>query len=302
MGTTLTVSVSADSREAGFQAIDSALAAVRRVDDVLNDWRSDTELARVNHANPGEAVPLSPALGNYLQEVGEWTRLTGGTFDPGIGPLVDAWDLRGSGRSPAEATLGEARSRSGFLRFALSHRTIRRPDQGSWIDAGGFGKGAALRAARDRLRQSGVEGAILNFGGQILVLGDTTLLVDVAHPRQRFHPVARLRLREASGSTTSQSERFVEAGGRRLGHVLDPRTGVPAADWGSVTVVHPDPMVADILSTALFVMGPEEGKRWAAGRGVAALFLILEGDAVATRWSPAMQPLLSPLPPILRGN
>lgn len=302
MGTTLRVSVSADSRKTGLQAIDSVFAAVRQVDDVLNDWRSDTELARVNHAIPGEVLPLDPVLWGYLQEVAEWTRLTGGTFDPGIGSLVDAWDLRGVGRYPDGATLGEARSRSGLLRFALTHGTVRRPDRGSWIDAGGFGKGAALRAARNRLRQSGVAEAILNFGGQILVLGDTTLIAEVAHPRQRFHPVARLRLRQASASTTSQSERFIEVAGRRLGHVLDPRTGVPVANWGSVTVVHPDPMVADILSTALFVMGPDEGMRWLEGRGVAALFLVLEGDAVESRWSPEMQQILSTLPPASRGH
>lgn len=307
MGTTLAISVSSPSREQGLHAIDSAFAAVQRVDDVLNDWRNDTGIARLNRARPGDLVPLDSALGAFLCEVMDWTRLTGEAFDPGIGSLVDAWDLRGAGRIPSDRSLRDSRAASGLLLFAPAGGSqcvpvMRRPAEGSWIDAGGFGKGAALRAARGQLRRVPVQAAILNFGGQVAVQGDTTLVVDVAHPRERSTSVARLQLYEASASTTSQSERFVEIDGHRLGHVLDPRTGKPVPAWGSVTVVHPDPMVADILSTALFVMGPAEGLRWAEGQGIAALFLVARDTLVQARWSTVMQPLLLSHPPASRGN
>ena len=302
MGTTLAVSVSTETREGSLQAIDSAFAAVRRVDDVINDWRDDTELARFNHSDPNVEVSAGHALVGYLREVANWSRSTGGAFDPAIGALVDAWGMREGGRFPSEAALRAALERSGLHRFALGSTTLRRPDSASWIDAGGFGKGAALRAARDALGKLGVRGAILNFGGQIQVLGDTVLVVDVAHPRQRLHPVARFRLHNASASTTSQSEHFIDIDGRRFGHVLDPRTGVPVPAWGSVTVVHSDPMIADILSTALFVMGPEDGMRWAEARGLAVLYLIVQGESVAPQTSQAMQQILITHPTNLRGN
>jgi thiamine biosynthesis lipoprotein len=303
MGTTLTASVSSPSRETSLLALDSAFAAVRRVDDILNDWRNDTDLARLNHAEPGRELVVDPALGAFLDEILYWSRETGAAFDPGIGSLVEAWDLRGAGRIPADVVLGQARTHSGLRRFFpdSTARLVRRPDPSSWIDAGGFGKGAALRAARDQLVRLGVAGAILNFGGQVLVLGDSTLMADVAHPRHRFRPAASLRLHNASASTTSQSEHFVEVDGRRLGHVLDPRTGTPVPAWGSVTVVHSDPMVADILSTALFVMGPGEGLRWLEGRSIAALFLVSSGDSVEMRFTPAMQSILTQ-PFVSRGN
>lgn len=295
MGTTLSVSVAHGSRESSLHALDSAFAAVRQVDDVLNDWRNDTDLARLNRAEPGKAVRVEPALQAYLHEVIAWNRWTGNAFDPGIGSLETAWDLRGVGRIPGASALQLARSHSGLLRFLVDStpRLFVRPDQSSWIDAGGFGKGAALRAARDQLLRLGVSGAILNFGGQVLVLGDTTLLVEVAHPQHRFQPAASLLLTRGSVSTTSQSERFVEVGGRRLGHVLDPRTGMPVPAWGSVTVVDPDPMIADILSTALFVMGPDEGMHWLEGRAIAALFLVSAGDSLNARATPGMQLLLT---------
>ena len=307
MGTTLAISVSSESRRASLQALDSAFAQVRRIDDVLNDWRKDTDLARLNDAPPGEWATVGPALAAVLAEVAEWTRSTGGTFDPGIGALVDAWDLRGRGRIPTDQSLDSARASTGLLRFALSavkpdgSAVLRRPSLASWIDAGGFGKGAALRAAQEQLESAGVRGAILNFGGQVVALGDTTLMVDVANPNDRFVPVARLRLRNASASTTGQSERFVEVDGRRFGHVIDPRTGIPAPAWGSVTVVHPDPMVADILSTALFVMGPREGAHWADEHGFAALFLLALGDSVETLPTSTIRPLLVSHPPVFKG-
>jgi thiamine biosynthesis lipoprotein len=303
MGTTLAISVSSESRTTSLQALDSAFAAVRRVDDVLNDWRTDTDLARLNHASPGETVTVGPELRAYLGEVAEWTRRSGRAFDPGIGALVDAWDLRGKGRLPTGRSLERARAGSGLLHFGLEGTSpvAHRPTGASWIDAGGFGKGAALRAAREQLLSAGVRGALLNFSGQVVVLGDTVLLVDVASPRDRLDPVARLQLRDASASTTSQSERFVEIDGRRFGHVIDPRSGTPVPAWGSVTVVHPDPMVADILSTALFVMGPTEGVRWSEAQGVAALFLVSRGDSLEILSTSPIQPLLISHPPVLKG-
>ena len=303
MGTTLSVSAASPTRASTLQALDSAFAAVRRVDDVLNDWRGDTDLARLNHAEPGTNFVVDTALRPFLDEILYWSRETGAAFDPGIGSLVQVWDLRGTGRIPGDSELQQARHHSGLVRFFSDStaRQVQRPDQSSWIDAGGFGKGAALRAARTQLVRLGASGAILNFGGQVLVLGDTTLVVEVAHPQHRFQPVTSLRLTNASASTTSQSERFVEVGGRRLGHVLDPRTGTPVPAWGSATVVHPDPMIADILSTALFVMGPVEGMRWLQGRPIAALFLVASGDSLESRFTPAMQSILT-TPFNSRGN
>jgi thiamine biosynthesis lipoprotein len=96
-------------------------------------------------------------------------------------------------------------------------------------------------------------------------------------------------------ATSGTSERWAQVDGRRLGHILDPRTGRPAPAWGSVTVVHPDPLVADILSTALYVMGPDEGLRWLDDHpGIAALFLDVRDETVIPRWTGAMERWLAP--------
>lgn len=302
MGTVLEVRVEARDRQEALTSSDAAFGTVRRMDDLLSTWRDDSELARLNRAVPGQAVRLAPELAGLLAEVLSWSAATEGAFDPAIGALVDAWDLRGPGRRPSAGELRRARSASGLSAFVLDrpNRTLVRRRGAAWLDSGGFGKGAALRAARDVLLQRGIRHALLNFGGQLVALGapegaerGRAWVVWVAHPFRREERLIALRVSGVSLSTTSQSERFVEIDGQRFGHVLDPRTGRPVRPWGSVTVVSADPLAADILSTALYVLGPEQGLAWARERAVAALFLVERDDDIAVRPSPAMQAFLT---------
>ncbi len=298
MGTTLSVGVVAADRAAGIAAIESAFDAVRRVDDLLSTWRDDSEIARLNHARPGIPIPLSADLYALLQEAARWSRETGGAFDPSVGALVDAWDLRGEGRIPSRTQLAAARAATGLRRFELrdTGSTGLRRDSTAWLDTGGFGKGVALREAVRALRDAGVTSAFLNFGGQVLALGSEAgkdWIVPVAHPSRRAEEVLRLHLSGRSASTSSQSERWVDVGGRRLGHVLDPRTGEPVPAWGSVTVVAEDPAVADMLSTALLVLGPEAGERWAKDRETSpCCFLIARDGRLVPRWNQALESFL----------
>jgi thiamine biosynthesis lipoprotein ApbE len=173
MGTTLSVSVAAPDRPAGIAAIELAFTAVRHVDDLLSTWRDDSEIARLNHASPDVPVALSAELYAMLQEAARWSEDTQSAFDPSVGALVDAWDLRGGGRIPSPARLAAARAATGMRRFVLSpvgHEAMRR-DSIAWLDTGGFGKGVALRAAERALRDAGISSAFLNFGGQVLALG-----------------------------------------------------------------------------------------------------------------------------------
>lgn len=298
MGTTLRIGVRAPSRAEGVGAIQEAFHAVRRADSLLSTWREDSEIARLNRAPVGRPVALPLELYRLLRDSERWSRETGGAFDPGIGALVDAWDLRGRGRIPSRIELAEARSRAGMARFAFADRShsVTKRHEDAWIDTGAFGKGAALGAARTALRRRGIESAFLNFGGQVLALGagrGAEWVVPVAHPARRDQPAMRIRLRDRSASTSSQSERYVEPEGRRLGHILDPRTGEPVPAWGSVTVVAEDPTLADILSTALLVLGPEAALVWARPHDDVGVLVLeeLEGRVVA-RWNHGLSPFL----------
>ncbi|MBA3521057.1 MAG: FAD:protein FMN transferase [Gemmatimonadales bacterium] len=299
MGTTLSVAVAAPTRTHGIRAIEDALSAVRRAENLLSTWRNDSEMSRLNHAGVGQSVVLSPALYHLLREAERWTRATDGAFDPAVGALNDAWDMRGVGRIPSAGELATARDATGMDRFAFTDttRAVTRLSSRAWIDTGGFGKGAALRDALHQLRRHGIRSGMLNFGGKVLVFGPDQKggdwVVPVAHPSKRAEPAVRLRLRDRSASTSGQSERYVTVAGRRLGHVLDPRTGAPIAPWGSVTAVAEDPAAADIISTALLVLGPEAGLRWAERRDDVGVLLLIERDGrLVPRWNRALEQFL----------
>ena len=134
-------------------------------------------------------------------------------------------------------------------------RAVIRPGQPEGWEEGAFGKGYAI----DRML---AHVSFINFGGQVAVRG--AMRVTIADPRHRDHAVAELTLENASLSTSSHSEQA---------HIFDPRTRKLLPARGSVSVIARDALAADILSTALYVMGDEEGLRWANEHRVAAIFI-----------------------------
>lgn len=297
MGTVLEARVAAPTRELGVGALEAAFAEVRRLDGLLSSWRADSEVGRLNATPAGEATEVSPELLEILREVVVWSDSTGHAFDPAVGALIDAWDLRGEGRRPAPAELRAALAASGMDLYRIDGRLRQatRLAPGVWLDSGGFGKGAALRAAEQVLRERGAAAAYLDFGGQVLVFGRSPAAggeweIAIAHPTRRREVVSSIRVHTGSVATSAQSERFVDVEGERLGHVLDPRTGLPVAGGASVTVVAEDAMVADVLATALLVMGPEAGGRWAADLHDTGVLWVVERDGrVQESWNTAFE-------------
>lgn len=281
MGTSLRVETCAASRREALAAIEAVFSAVRETESRLSTWRSDSELSRLNAEEPGTWVDLSTQTASALREARSWSAETAGAFDPAIGASLDAWDLRGEGRVPTDAELVAAAATGGPGGWEVDEPSPRARRLGAArIDAGGFGKGAGLRSALDSLARHPVESIVLDFGGQLVVRGAPAegRTIAIAHPQRRDEEVARLQLADLSAATSGASERHVDTSAGRVGHVLDPRTGRPVPPWGSVTVVAADPFVADILSTALFVMGADEALDWSCDRKDIGV-LILELDS-----------------------
>jgi len=277
MGTRLTLDGLPDP------AAEGALAEVARIEAACSTWRPDSAWSRANGA--GEAwTPLDGEWVALLGEARAWAERTGGAFDPVLGTLVEAWGLRRGGAAPTPGALAAAREASGIRRLDLREDAVRLA-AGARLEEGGFLKGYALDRARSA---SGAASGILDFGGQLLAWGEPRPAA-IAAPGDRARARVLLRLSNASLSTSGCSER-----GR---HILDPRTGQPCPAWGEVAVVAPRALDADILSTALYVLGPGEGPAWARRHGVAALFLPRRGAPVATPAFRALHPLFVPESP-----
>ena len=287
MGTHLGITVEARDRATALLAGERAARAIELAEDRLSTWRDDSELARLNRAPVGEPFDMSGELARELQVAQGWFRETGGAFDPSVGGLVEAWDLRGSGRVPSDDEIAAARVPTGFGALELDGRAAVRRAQGLRIEEGGFGKGAGLDAALAAVAGDGVFGAVLDLGGQVALAGGGSVSWSVADPRDRGRPVVSFLLGRGSVATSGNSERGIVVGGEEplsIGHLLDPRTGRPAPDFGSLTVWARDAETADCLSTGLYVLGPDAALEWARGRDdVEVLVLEVQDDLLIAR-------------------
>jgi thiamine biosynthesis lipoprotein len=283
MGTVLEMTVLARDRGTALAASQLLLDAVDAVERRLSTWREDSELSRFNRSVPGIEVSLSPELATDLREARRWWLATGGAFDPGGASLMAAWDLRGRGRLPSETELAAARAAAGLEHLVLTSGAGARAAAGFAIEEGGFAKGIALREAAAAALAADASCVMMNFGGHIEVAGDCgKRWVEIADPRQRSKVVARISLDSGSVATSGNSERGLVVEGVEFGHILDPLSGRPARDWGAVTVVAADPVAADCLATALFVMGPDRGAEWVRARaGIEAVFA--KGSGITTQ-------------------
>ena len=266
MGTRATVQIFAQDRDEAVAASDAVLREIARIEALLSTWMPSSELSRINRLPINRPTNLHPEVAYWLGELDQLREKSGGAFDPVVGALIDVWDLRGAGREPTQTDLEDALSATGSHTFKINpdQNKIVRLDPAAWIDAGGFGKGIALRLAADTLRGRGVSG-VVDLGGQLVVVGDASQQIDIPGPGKRTTSTHSVIVRNTSVATSGLSERAVVIDQKRLGHILDPRNGRPAIDWGVVTVVAEDPFIADVLSTALFVLGPEQGMQLAEG-------------------------------------
>jgi thiamine biosynthesis lipoprotein len=279
MGTRVSLAAWATDRAEGLRTLERALQLLETTEAELSTWRADSAISGLNRHPVGSAFELPHDLCGTFAALYEWHAATAGTFDPAIGPITDAWGIHAGGRVPPPHILREARESSGLdkLTFDGARCTVtRRADVR--VDAGGFGKGDAL----DRVERALRDGPwMADLGGQVSVHGrpgGRPWQVGVAHPRDRHRALLYLQLSEGSLATSGASERDLAVNGRRVGHILDPRTGEPAAFEGSVVVWHRRALAADILSTALYVMGRDAGLAFAERRRVAACFLVPAAD------------------------
>jgi FAD:protein FMN transferase len=259
------------------QGTESALQALDLVEaweEQISYFRPTSELSRVNLLAAEEPVELTPPLFELLRLAMTLYEETAGAYDITSAPLWEAWGFaRRSGELPSQAQLAEARSLVGghLLELDEARRTVRFRRPGVRINLGSIGKGHALDVCGGRLLAAGMADFLLHAGQssvsargfptpgppQTEPSGGQPWEIGVRHPWKPGRRLAVVRLRDrALGTSGGQFQSFRHRG-RRYGHILDPRSGWPAEGVLSTTVVASTAAMADALSTAFYVMGPE---------------------------------------------
>lgn len=236
------------------------------VDVRLSAWRDDSEVGRFNAAPVGSTYAISRMFSTCLRVAEDLRDASGGAFDPSAGPLVEAWGFRdGRPRRPSAADLATARALLGGYVHDPFRRTLTKTRAGVKLDLGGVAKGYAVDRAVRNLIEFGTSSALIDLGGTVFALGlpedRDAWRVGIRDPLLPDGIFATVDLVNRAAATSGAYERFVEVDGRRYGHILDPATGEPAEGLLAVTVFARTATLADVLSTTLFVLGPERGRR-----------------------------------------
>jgi FAD:protein FMN transferase len=267
MGSELRLSVWTDDEAAALAAFEEVFGEFDRLESLMSVWRDGSDVQRLNAAAGSQPVPVSPEMREVLgiaRQVGDWT---GGKFDITFGALADVWrfDQDQDNRVP---TPSEIRARLPFVDYQaveVDERSgtafIRR--KGTRVHLGGIGKGYAVDRGAAILRRRGIGNFMIQAGGDLYVAGargDRPWRLGIRDPRGPADKLfAALDLSDGTFSTSGDYERFFIKDGRRYHHIIDPDLGEPANGCRSVTIVTDKGVLADALSTGVFVLGPTAG-------------------------------------------
>jgi len=269
---------------------EAALDLINRLEDQLTVYHDQSEVSRVNRQAAERAVPVEERLFALLQLAARLTAETDGAFDITAGPLIKAWGFfRRAGQVPAPHDWAEALSCVGMRHVLLDadRRTVRFARPGLEINLGSIGKGYALDRVAEFLQQEAGIGSALLHGGHSSVCALGTLPGDargwpvgIRHPWAPERRLAVLRLRDRGMGTSAATFQHLEYNGRKLGHILDPRSGWPAEGLASATVVAPRAAEADALATAFFILGVERAQAYCESHpGIGAVLLPTGAEA-----------------------
>lgn len=267
MGSELHLSAWAEDEPAARTAFSAVFEEFDRLDLLLSVWREGSDVLRMNAAAGKAPVAVHDDTRAVLRAAREMSEQTGGAFDVTFGALADVWrfDHDQDNRVPSAAEIA-ARVPLVDYRAVLvdeSRGTAQIARAGMRVHLGGIGKGYAVDRAVAMLRAAGLAHFMIQAGGDLYVAGrrgDRPWRLGIQDPRGvGAEPFATVELSDETLSTSGDYERYFDLAGVRYHHLLDPGTGQPARLSRSVTIVAREALVADGLSTGVFIMGPERG-------------------------------------------
>lgn len=279
------------------EAIEAALGEMRRIESLMSRYVPTSDVSLINRSAGGPPVKVASETFHVIEEAVQCARLTNGAFDITIGPLMDLWEFNSSGPTiPGPEEIEQAKPLVGWELIELDpeNMTVRLPKEGMSIDLGGIAKGYAAQQGARVLREYGIRHALIDAGGNIVAVGSRAegnpWRIGIRDPRGEGPEATigpTIHLVDAAVATSGDYERFFIHDGKRYHHILNPETGMPVESVSSVTVVTESPLHADMLSTAVFVLGPDEGMRFVETLdGVSAMIVDANGNIVFSNGFP----------------
>lgn len=266
MGTHLGIEVYGPDQETCDRAVRAARDEIDRLDRMLTDWQPESPLMDINHAAGVRPVKPPPELFFLIRKSLQLSELTGGAFDITFAGAGRLWRWRDPDPAiPDEAAVRAALENVGWKKVVLDEaaQTVFLPGPDMRIGLDAIAPGYAGDLAMEKIKSFGIQDAMVDMSGDLVFIGlkeGKPWRVGIRHPRKPGENLAVLPIAHGGAvSTSGDYERFFVKDGRRYNHIIDPRTGYPADQVQSATVLAPVLAYADALATGVFVLGPERG-------------------------------------------
>ena len=269
--------------DGGRAVLSRAFELCREYDLLFSRTNPESQVYKANNAG-GAPVEIDPRLTRLLELCVEMSEKSDGAFDVTVGAATQLWDYKNK-TVPAQAQIDRALTTIGYKNIVLQGNTLTLKN-GAQLDLGAIAKGYVADLLCDFLREQGVQKAIINLGGNIILFGGAERWkVGVQKPFGTEQELAAMvHTADISVVTSGIYQRYFERDGLIYHHILNPYTGRPAdSGLDSVTVLAQSSVVADAASTACMVFGLQPGMEFIASLpGVDAVFINKQGEIVAT--------------------
>lgn len=274
MDTFLTITLYGE-REDESEIFRNANAIAREIEEKASRTLETSEVSQFNRAE--ESYTFSPDMADMLKQALAMCEATEGAYDITVAPLVDIWHIKEGGPVPKEGEIAEALAHVSYKKLSLSGTTLTKTDPQTAIDLGSVAKGYAIDKIVSYLNEQNCV-AIVNFGGNVAVVGsraeNATWRVSVRSPFDVDKTIGKFNITTGAVAVSGDYERYFEENGTRYHHILSPRDGYPSRNMHSVAVYAATAIEADMLSTALFVMGEEKAKAFKGESGYEFSFVM----------------------------
>ncbi|WP_424988777.1 FAD:protein FMN transferase [Microbulbifer sp. S227A] len=302
MGTTYNVKVArAPGTVDGDELASRIQASLDGVEDLMSTYRTTSELSLFNADAPGSRRSVSPDTARVVETALAVADMTGGAFDPTVGPLVDLWGFGPKGGRadiPAQAEIAAAMSDLGYRNISVSNQGLAKTSQAR-LDLSGIAKGYGVDKVAELLDAEGVEHYLVEVGGEVRTRGlspeDRAWRLGIEKPNPAVRDIQHVVGLSGYALASSGNYRiFFEADSQRFAHIIDPRNGRPLThDLASATVIADTTTRADALSTAMLVMGADKAMRFARENDIAAYLISGRDGNFTDTASPAFERLFS---------
>jgi len=264
MGTMFRVVIYSPDSASARNATQKAFLRLDELNLRLSDYREDSDVNTLcRTAGSGQYVKVSADLWNILQESAKAAKLSDGSFDVTIGPLTQLWRrMKRQKQLPTPTQISEAKAKIGIEKivFNKANQSLMLETKGMRLDFGGIGKGFAEDEMMKILEQNGIQSALIEAGGNIVVSNspaDSPKGWEIIINKEKYF------LKNCGVSTSGDAYQFVEINGKKYAHILDPKTGIGYAEPHQVSIIAKDGTISDWLSTALYLMPQEKGEKLA---------------------------------------